>query len=104
MGDTIQSLKTDTIPIDFKEQDILQRYFPEQYSRITRNDQMVHQLQNIFYFGVLFFLMNYSITEKAIQSIFPYTKKNTLVLLLVKTILFILILWILLYISSFLSK
>lgn len=104
MGDTIQHLKTDSIPIDSKERDILQRYFPEQYSKITRNEQMILQFQNIFYLGLLFFLLNYSVTEKTIQSILPITNKNPLLFLLLKTFLFILLLWLLLNLSHFLPK
>lgn len=103
MGDIIKDLKTDSIPIDLKEQDILQRYFPEQYSKITRNEQMILQLQNLFFLGLLFFILDYSLTQKHF-SFFSLSKHNHLLFSLFKSFLFILILYIILNIVNFISK
>lgn len=103
MGDFIKDLKTDMIPIDLKEQEVLQRFFPDQYSKITRMDHIYHQLLNIFYIGLLFFLINFSYTEKAIQWLIPSSTKNVFLFLFIKTFLFVLVIWVLLNISYFFS-
>jgi len=103
MEDPIEKLKTDDIQISQQEKQLLQELFPKEYDSTVRRRQLFEEFQNVFFLGIIFFLINFSVTETAIQYIFPLSK-NTLILLIIKTILFILIVWILLNISYLMRK
>lgn len=92
MGDSLQTLPTDQQPMDPHEQHLLNTIFKEETSSITN---LFQELRLPIIVGVLFLILSLPQWNNLLQSVIPYTNKSQSSLIVFKTFVFIIVVFIL---------
>ena len=97
MADLLEQLPTDRIPPTQEEKDMLSWLYldPRESIRETTT-KMALEMRSVFWVGVVFFLLSLPQSDALLHSFVPMTKENTLLTCAAKTVLFVLIAWVLL--------
>jgi len=104
MGDVLQNLPTDQVPPTQEEKDMISWLYqnPKEYIKNTVTHLAI-EFRSVVWLGVVFFLFSLSYFDTMIGSFVPFFGKHPIYLSFVKTLLFILIAWLVLNIT-YLSK
>lgn len=94
MGDKITELPTDKIPPTTDEKEMCGWLFGNSTENVKKSiTSLWNEFQNYLYLGLLFLILSLSPVDSLLKGIIPLASTSVLVLLIIKTILFLLLYW-----------
>lgn len=96
MGDTIQHLPTDSIPLTADEKELTGWLFEEDKQEHTRTTMTTlwNEIQKFLFLGLLFIFFLLPVVDTLLGKIIPILQSSYILRILVKTPLFLLLYWI----------
>ena len=100
MADSLEQLPTDRIPPTQEEKDMLSWLYldPRETIRDTTT-KVALEMRTVFWMGLFFFLLSLPQADALLHSVVPMTKENTLFTSAAKTVIFVVVAWVLLNLS-----
>ena len=93
MADSLLYLPTDNHPLNHREVQIFQSLFKNDNKNISR---IISELKDAIIGGVLFALLSLPKIDELIKRFLPSTSKSLIILLIIKTLIFIALFWVIL--------
>lgn len=96
MADSLEQLPTDRIPPTQEEKDMLSWLYldPRETVRDTTT-KVASEMRTVLWVGVVFFLLSLPQADAILHSVVPVTQQNVFFLCGAKTLLFVMIAWVL---------